>query len=271
MPHQSSAPLHRRDGSLAHHRQTIIASAIWLALAGAFLGYSLSSGASPTETLQAAIDLLRTPFGPLIYILIYTLRPLAFFSAVIVTLIGGAIWGPLWGTLFAIIGSNMSATLAYWFGRAFGSGVLPEGKDGVLEGMVGHYTRRLQANAFSAILMMRLIYLPYDLVNYLAGFLRVPYRPYLLGSVIGALPGTLTFTLAGASLALDDILAGRFSVSVVNPWTLACSAGLFIAGIVIARMLRRKEQQLTTLVVSTDSPHTSPPTEDSRGVVERIP
>ena len=97
MPHQSSAPLHRRDGSLAHHRQTIIASAIWLALAGAFLGYSLSSGASPTETLQAAIDLLRTPFGPLIYILIYTLRPLAFFSAVIVTLIGGAIWGTVLG------------------------------------------------------------------------------------------------------------------------------------------------------------------------------
>ena len=271
MPHQSSAPLHRRDGSLAHHRQTIIASAIWLALAGAFLGYSLSSGASPTETLQAAIDLLRTPFGPLIYILIYTLRPLAFFSAVIVTLIGGAIWGTFWGTLFAIIGPNMSATLAYWFGRAFGSGVLPEGKAGALEGMVGRYTRRLQANAFSAILMMRLIYLPYDLVNYLAGFLRIPYRPYLLGSVIGALPGTLTFTLAGASLALDDILAGRFSISVVNPWTLACSAGLFIAGVVIARMLRRKEQQLTTLVVSADSPHASPPTEDSSGTLERIP
>jgi uncharacterized membrane protein YdjX (TVP38/TMEM64 family) len=270
MPHQSSAPLHRRDGSLARHRQTIIAGAIWLALVGGFLGYSLFNGTSPAETLQAAIDLLRTPFGPLIYILIYTLRPLAFFSAVIVTLIGGAIWGPFWGTVFAIIGSNMSATLAYWFGRAFGAGILPEGKAGALEGMVGRYTRRLQANAFSAILMMRLIYLPYDLVNYLAGFLRVPYRPYLLGSVIGALPGTLTFTLAGASLALDDILAGRFSISVVNPWTLACSAGLFVAGVVIARMLRRKEQRLNP-GASADSPHMSPPTEDSSGTLERTP
>ncbi|MFV9507319.1 MAG: hypothetical protein AB4911_22435 [Oscillochloridaceae bacterium umkhey_bin13] len=40
-------------------------------------------------------------------------------------LLGGAIWGPLWGTLFVVIGSNMSATLAYSFGRVFGQGVIP--------------------------------------------------------------------------------------------------------------------------------------------------
>lgn len=264
MSYESSAPSHHRQAPLGRHRQKIIAAALWLALAGGFLGYSLSNGTSPAETLQAAIDLLRTPFGPLIYILIYTLRPLTFFSAVIVTLIGGAIWGPWGGTLFAIIGSNMSATLAYWFGRVFGSGVLPEG-------MVERYTRRLQANAFSAILTMRLIYLPYDLVNYLAGFLRVPYRPYLLGSVIGALPGTLTFTLAGASLALDDILAGRFSVSVVNPWTLALSAGLFVSGVAIARMLQHREQQSLSPGASADSTGTSPSTEDRQGTAERTP
>jgi uncharacterized membrane protein YdjX (TVP38/TMEM64 family) len=231
----------RREGFLSRHWQKLVAAAIWLALAGSFLAYNLLSGSSPTETLKAIVDLLRTPLGPLLYILIYTLRPLAFFSAIVVTLLGGAIWGPLWGTLFVVIGSNMSATLAYGFGRAFGHGVLPEGEAGASAGLVSRYAGRLRANAFSTVLVMRLIYLPYDLVNYLAGFLRVPYRPYLLASILGSLPGTITFVLAGASLDIDDIFAGNFSISALNPWTLILSAVLFIAGLVISRLLRRRE------------------------------
>jgi len=234
----------RRNSFLARHWQKLLAAAIWLTLAGSFLGYSLVTGSTPTETLKDVIDLLRTPLGPLLYILIYTLRPLAFFSAIVVTLLGGAIWGPLWGTLFVVIGSNMSATLAYGFGRVFGQGVLPEGEAGTSAGFVSRYAERLRANAFTTVLVMRLIYLPYDLVNYLAGFLRVPYRPYILASVLGSLPGTLTFVLAGASLDIDDIFAGNFSIAAINPWTLVLSAVLFIAGLVISRLLRRREQPL---------------------------
>ena len=232
----------RPDTFLARNWQKLVAAAIWLVLAGLFLGYSLITGSSPTQTLRAVVDLLRTPFGPLFYILIYTLRPLAFFSAVVVTLLGGAIWGPIWGTLFVIIGSNMSATLAYGFGRILGKGVLPEGKSGDQDGIVSRYADRMRTNAFPTVLVMRLIYLPYDLVNYLAGFLRVPYRPYILASILGSLPGTLTFVLAGASLNIDDIFAGRFRISAINPWTLVLSVVLFVAGLVISRLLQRKEQ-----------------------------
>lgn len=222
---------------LGRHWQKLAAAAIWLALAGSFIAYSLIAGRSPTEALGDLIGLLRTPLGPLLYILIYTLRPLAFFSAIVVTLLGGAIWGPLWGTLYVVVGSNASATLAYGFGRVLGQGVIPEGEGG----LVSRYAGRLRANAFGTILLMRLIYLPYDLVNYLAGFLRVPYRPYLLASVLGSLPGTLTFVLAGAALNIEDILAGRFSVAAINPWTLALSGALFVGGVAVSRLLRRRE------------------------------
>ncbi|MGB9754857.1 TVP38/TMEM64 family protein [Roseiflexus castenholzii] len=230
----------RHNSILARHWQKAAAAAIWIALAGGFWGYAAISGSTPAATLQALVDLLRSPIGPLIYILIYTLRPLALFSAVVVSLAGGAIWGPVWGTVFVVIGSNMSATLAYGFGRVLERGVMPD--DVANGGIAGRYAERLRTNAFAATLVMRLIYLPYDLVNYLAGFLRVPYRPFLLGSILGALPGTLTFVLAGAALDLDDVLAGRFSVSVVNPWSLAFSAVLFAGGLGVARMLRRHQQ-----------------------------
>ncbi|RRR73042.1 MAG: TVP38/TMEM64 family protein [Candidatus Viridilinea halotolerans] len=237
-----SPPLAARPTSwLARHWQKLVAAAIWLTLAGCFLGYSLVTGSTPTATLQSIIDLLRTPLGPLLYILIYTLRPLAFFSAIIVTLLGGAIWGPVWGTVFVVIGSNMSATLAYGFGRIFGQGVLATGAPAASAGVVHRYAERLRANAFSTILVMRLIFLPYDLVNYLAGFLRVPYRPFVLASILGSLPGTLTFVLAGAALDIDDIFAGNVSVAAINPWMLGLSAILFAGGIAIARLLKRRE------------------------------
>ena len=226
---------------LDRHRQKLVAAMIWLAMAGSFLGYSLVTNKSATETLQDVVNLLRTPAGPFLYILIYTLRPLAFFSAVIVTLLGGAIWGPLWGTLFVVIGSNISATLAYAFGRAFGQGMLSDDTTGTTSGVVRRYAERLRANAFTTVLVMRLIYLPYDMVNYLAGFLRIPYRPYMLASILGSLPGTLTFVLAGASLPIDDIFAGRLRITAINPWTLALSVVLFVAGLAISRLLRRRE------------------------------
>lgn len=113
----------------ARNWQRYVAALIWLLLVGSFVGYSVIAERSPTETLQDIVGLLQTPFGPLLYILIYTLRPLAFFSAIVVTLLGGAIWGPLWGTLFVIIGSNMSATLLRLWAR-LRPGYLARGRSG---------------------------------------------------------------------------------------------------------------------------------------------
>jgi uncharacterized membrane protein YdjX (TVP38/TMEM64 family) len=235
-PRLGRAAAGRAAGFLARHWRTLAAAAIWLALAGSALGYSLLSGRPPTATLRDIVDLLRTPPGALLYLLVYTLRPLAFFSSTVVTVLGGALWGPLWGMLLAVVGSNMSATLAYGFGRAFGQGVLPTGGAGI----AGRYAARLRANAFTTVLVMRLIYLPYDLVSYLGGLLRVPYRPFILASVLGSLPGTVAFVLAGASLDVDDVFAGSASLAAINPWTLAFAAGLFVAGLAGSRLLRRR-------------------------------
>lgn len=229
----------RRGSFLARHWQRLLAAAIWLALAGGFLAYSVAARRTPAETLADLVGLLRTPAGPLLYILIYTLRPLTFFSATVVTLTGGAIWGPLWGVLYVVIGSNLSATVAYTFGRFLGQGMLPEGREA--EGFVARYAERLRRNTFGTVMLMHLIFLPYDLVNYLAGFLRAPYRPFLLGSILGSVPGTLTFVLAGSSLDIERILAGQFSVAAINPWTLLLSAVLFVGAITVSRVLRRRE------------------------------
>lgn len=229
------------DTAIGRHRQKIVAVSIWVALVASFFIYSsLTYGSLVAfdRTLQDLIGLLESPVGPLVYILIYALRPLAFFSAVVLTLLGGAIWGPFWGVLLTVVAANLSASVAYFLGRLLGQGVFDENQRA---GIVARYAVRLRRNAFQTILIMRLVYLPYDLVNYLAGFLRIAYRPFILATILGSLPGTITFVLAGASVDLMEVFAGQIDASVINPWALTASAALFVGSLFFSRWLKRRE------------------------------
>lgn len=223
--------------------QKILAVAIWVSLVGGFFLYSQLQYGSPfafDRTLQDLVGLLQSPLGPLFYILIYALRPLAFFSAVVITLLGGAIWGPFWGVIYTIIAANTSASVAFFLGRFLGEGLIKESTDGEDTGWISRYTRRLRENAFETVLIMRLIFLPYDLVSYLGGFLRIGFVPFILGTALGSLSGTITFVLIGASLDLERIFMGDFSAS-LNPWTLVASAVLFVVSIVMSRYFKARE------------------------------
>lgn len=230
----------------SRHWQKIFAALIWLALVGSFVGYSFWSGKGPTEILRDVVTLLESPAGPLLYIFLYSIRGLAFFSAVVLTLLGGAIWGPIFGVIYTVIGANLSATVAYTFGYFLGQGVISESDD---EGVVSQYANRLRRNAFQTVLIMRLIYLPYDLVNYLGGFLRISYKEFILGTILGSLPGTITFVLAGASIDLTDVFEGNFDVSVLNPWAMGASVVLFVGSLYFSRWLKRREARREGMAV----------------------
>ena len=206
-------------------RRALLAASLWVILA-VVVGFYFRS-----HSLADLADLLRGPTGPLLYIGLYTLRPLAFFSALLVSLLAGSIWGPWLGSLYVVIGSNLSSLLAYGLARLVG---LPRAQ-------VERWGGPLRQRPFQTILTMRLLFLPYDLVNYLAGIVQVPVATFLAAGALGALPGTLTFTLAGASLRLEDILAGRFQVSALNAWTLLASFLLLGTSLLVSRFLKSRE------------------------------
>jgi hypothetical protein len=51
----------------------------------------------------------------------------------------------------------------------------------------------------------------------------------------------MTFVLAGASIDLADVFAGRFDASIFNPWALAASAVLFVGSLAFSRWLKQRE------------------------------
>ena len=77
--------------------------------------------------------------------------------------------------------------VAFFVGRFLGDGLL-EGER--TKGIIQRYTDRLRENSFSTVLIMRFIFLPYDLVNYLCGVLRIDWKAFLFATSIGSLPGT---------------------------------------------------------------------------------
>jgi uncharacterized membrane protein YdjX (TVP38/TMEM64 family) len=227
------------------HWQKIIAATLWLLLLGGYGWYYAANNLTPSAAFVEVIDLLNSPWGPVLYIFLYALRPLFFFSAVVLTLAGGAVFGaggtPLnvaYAVLLTIVASNTSATVAYFVGRFFGKGLLSEENDESAS-VVQKYANRMRDNSFETILIMRFIFLPYDLVNYLAGILRIKYVSFILATILGSIPGTIAFVSFGASVDIADLASGK--TPDFNPWVLAFGVLIFIASIGISRIFKKRE------------------------------
>lgn len=221
---------------LEQHWQKLVAAALWLVLIGAYFWYANANELGPLAAVRNLIGVMQSSaYGPLIFIGIYALRPLIFFSAALLTVAGGFLFGPVFGVLYTIIGANTSALIAYLIGRYFGQDVLDEDES---EGFVQKWTERLRNNSFETVMTMRFLFLPYDLVNYLAGFLRIDWKAFILATILGSIPGTVSFALFGASIEGD--FTGELPS--LNPWVLAVGVTLFLVSIGLSRYFKSREQ-----------------------------
>ena len=225
-----------QNSFLQQHGTKLLALLFWTVLVGGYYLYANANNLTLADSLQLIVDFLTASLlGPVFYIVIYALRPLIFFPATVLTLLGGFLFGPI-GILWTIIGSNASALVAYTVGRYFGTGVL-EGEEET--NVIQKYTQRMRQNSFETVLIMRLLFLPYDLVNYAAGFLKIRWQPFILATAIGSIPGTISFVLlAGSFGTLDELVAGDFQV---NPLTLIFSVALILVSIGLSRFIKRRE------------------------------
>lgn len=239
IPNKVTEGQEEQGSFLRRHGQKLVGAAFWLALIGGYWWYTNQNDMTVRDSAeQLAVFLTTSALGPVLYVVLYVIRPLIFFPATIITVIGGFLFGPVAGIIYTVIGSNSSAMLAYVVGHYFGRGLL-DSEEG--ESLIARYAGRMRRNSFESVLIMRLLFLPYDLVHYVAGFLRVDWKAFLLATAIGSIPGTISFVLLGTSFGtLDSLLNGELSV---NPLALGASVGLILGSLLISRLVRRREQQ----------------------------
>lgn len=227
------------DSFWSKHWQKLVALALWAGVITAYIGYANANDVSPWgwSALQHVLGLLQHPiYGPLIFIALYALRPLIFFSAAFLTIAGGSLFGPLLGVIYTIVGANMSALIAYGVGRYLGEGLVDSTEEA---GLVKRYADRMREDSFETVLIMRFIYLPYDLVNYLAGLLRIDWKAFLFATALGSIPGTIAFSLFGASLDLANYSGGLPAFD----WRVfAFGIIIFLVSIGLSQYFKRREQ-----------------------------
>ncbi|NJP07403.1 MAG: TVP38/TMEM64 family protein [Chloroflexaceae bacterium] len=176
--HDTCRPGANDDPAIHHswmHRYglKLLLLGFWLLVLGGYQWYAWQHNLSLVDVAAALIHFLgSSPYGPIIFILLYALRPLIFFSATVLSVTAGIVFGPVWGLIYTVIGSNASALVAYTIGRFAGTGIFQTRRS---RGMVQRYADRMRQHSFLTTLTLRLLFVHYDLLSYLAGFADQPH------------------------------------------------------------------------------------------------
>ncbi|MGQ0457315.1 MAG: TVP38/TMEM64 family protein [Hyphomicrobium sp.] len=118
-------------------------------------------------------------------------------GALIMTLTGGLLFGWLAGTVLTVISATVGATLIFLIAKSsFGE---------TLAAKAGPWVDKLREgfkeNALSYLLFLRLVpAFPFFAVNLAPALLGVPLSTYVIGTLLGIIPGTTAFSVAGAGL-----------------------------------------------------------------------
>lgn len=187
--------------SWAKRHARAITAVVWITALASGLAWGLTHGLSIGQILGAIYTYVNAnPYAMVVFVLFFGLvRPVIFLPAMWLNIAAGSLFGFWIGALCALIGENMSASTAYTIARFYRR--KPKDEQALAE--VSKFQRLLHEQTFPTVLAMRASYLPFDPVNYGCGLMRVPWRPYFLGTLMGALPPMLTFVSFGASINFE--------------------------------------------------------------------
>ena len=137
--------------------------------------------------------------GELLYVAVGGLVTAVAVPRHIVSFLGGYAFGLGLGTLLALAATELGCVLVFFYGRFVGRPLVSER----LRARVRRVEDFLAANPFSMTLLIRLLPVGNNFATCLAaGISRVPARPFLLGSLVGYVPQTFVFALAGSGIEM---------------------------------------------------------------------
>ncbi|MBI3990882.1 MAG: TVP38/TMEM64 family protein [Candidatus Omnitrophica bacterium] len=170
-------------------------------------------------------------WGPILYIIVYVLRPLILFPAGILSASAGLIWGPAKGFLYLQIGANISSTVEFLIARYFGREIVKK----YLKGKMTGIDEKIEKHGFLTVLLIRIIpNVAWDIQNLGLGLTKVRFRDYFFATLIGIMPGSFAFVYFGSSLI-------RVLFNPKNFWMLIVAVLIFAGVYFLQKYLRGKQ------------------------------
>ena len=189
-------------------------------------------------TLKTMVALARSLddywWAPLAVIVSYTPASLVMFPRWLITLAAVAIFGPWAAFLYAEVGVVLAALCGYVTGKLVSRDTVRH----MAGPRINRLTQLLRRRGLIAVTMVRLVPIaPFMVVNVVMGATRIRSRDFVIGTVLGMLPGMLATTVLG-----DQLTAAIANPTQANFW-IAAVAVLALATVAYAsqRWLRRTD------------------------------
>lgn len=189
----------------------------------------LQAWLEPVRLIELGASLREHRLAPLFAILAFVGGGLVLFPVTVLVAVTAIVFGPLLGTAYTMIGATLSGAMTFAIGRHLGRETVRR-----LAGRrLNDLSRRLGERGLVAVVFARMLPLgPFSIVNIVAGASHIRWRDFLLGTVIGLIPGVMA----------TSIFVDRAAAAIREP-DVATFALLAVAGATIVAlvwMLRRK-------------------------------
>ncbi len=201
------------EGGGPGRRATFIKLAVLLVIMGGAIVAARALGLfrfTDMATLAGEIrGLQQRPYMAPLFVVVYAVATALALPGSVLTIAGGAIFGFGLGTLLNWLGASIGAVIAYFMARSLGLDAVRR-----LLGRRADTLERLAGDhGFATVLRLRLIpIIPFNVLNFASGLAGVRARDYVLGTLIGLVPGCAIYTyfadalLTGAAGARRDAL-----------------------------------------------------------------
>lgn len=177
----------------------------------------------------------RQWWAPLAVILVYTPACFTMFPRPLITLFAVIAFGPWLGFACSMSGILLAALVTYIAGAALPSDAVYRVAGRRIEPLVAIIRRRGPV----ACVAVRIVPVaPFAVIGLVAGNIAIKLRDFMLGTLIGMLPGTLTTTVFGEEIQLALVDPSRIN------WRLVVVVVLWfvLMALVIRRWLDKQQQ-----------------------------
>jgi phospholipase D1/2 len=145
------------------------------------------------DRLVTLVDAVQSsPLAPLGVLACYIAGGLLVVPLTVLIAVTAFVFGPITGAIYALLGATASASVTYSIGRRLGR----EAVRRLAGPRLNELSRRLAQRGLLAVLIARTLPIaPFSVLNVVAGASHIGWRDFLLGTVLGLLPGTVLISV----------------------------------------------------------------------------
>ena len=133
-------------------------------------------------------------WGPVVFTALVTVGVLTFVPGSFLAITGGLLFGPVAGTAYTVVGAIAGASLAFLIARYLAADWFSRR----LKGAIGMLVHRIEDQGWRFVALVRLVpVLPFAVVNYSLGLMRIKLSHYVLTSFLCMVPGIFAYSYLG--------------------------------------------------------------------------